>query len=65
LDDFFEKLDKQRLTQLINLINNDTFDQVFLSDTELERSKKIFDENKISFTAHHIDNGHINSQKSI
>jgi DNA replication and repair protein RecF len=65
LDDFFEKLDKQRLTQLINLINNDTFDQVFLSDTELERSQKIFDENKISFTAHRIDNGHICNQKSI
>lgn len=63
LDDFFEKLDKQRLTQLINLVNNDTFDQVFLSDTELERSKKIFNENRISFASYFISDGHISKQE--
>lgn len=59
LDDFFEKLDKERLTQLISLINNDTFNQVFLSDTELERSAKIFEKNNINFTAYHIKKGRI------
>lgn len=59
LDDFFEKLDRLRLNQLIHLINNDTFDQIFLSDTELERSKKIFEENDINFSAFHISEGSI------
>ena len=59
LDDFFEKLDQTRLAQLVSLINNGTFDQIFLSDTELERSQEIFNKNEIAFSAYHIQEGSI------
>lgn len=57
LDDFFEKLDQHRLAQLILLINSDTFDQIFLSDTELARSKRIFEEHQIDYAAYEVAGG--------
>lgn len=63
LDDYFEKLDSGRLSALIRLINNGTFDQIFLSDTEYERSKILFDENGINFSAFEINNGQLISQQ--
>lgn len=59
LDDFFEKLDNQRLSALLSLINSEAFGQVFLSDTELERSQKIFEERGINFGAYRVENGNI------
>lgn len=59
LDDFFEKLDRRRLSSLIQLINSNTFGQVFLSDTELDRSKEIFTQSGINFGAYRVDKGTI------
>ncbi len=59
LDDFFEKLDKHRLSALLSLINSGSFGQVFLSDTELARSKAIFDERGITFGAYRVTDGSI------
>lgn len=56
LDDYFEKLDQMRLSQLLKMINEDEFDQVFLTDTELSRSQIILDEHGIDYKAHHISN---------
>ncbi len=41
LDDIFDRLDKKRVTQLLNLVNKDEFGQIFITDTHLERIKKI------------------------
>ena len=49
LDDYFEKLDHHRLSSLLNLLSKDQIGQVFLSDTELERSRAIFNERNIEF----------------
>lgn len=59
LDDFFEKLDRSRLSAMMNLINSDQFGQVFLSDTEISRAKDIFDERGISFAAYSVVEGEI------
>lgn len=59
LDDFFEKLDRHRLSALLSLINSGTFGQVFLSDTELARSKAIFEDRGITFGAYHVTEGSI------
>ncbi|MDP3313082.1 DNA replication/repair protein RecF [Lutibacter sp.] len=40
LDDIFDKLDDLRVTQLINLVNNDEFGQLFISDTHKERTEE-------------------------
>lgn len=39
LDDIFDKLDEQRVTQIITLVKNDDFGQLFISDTHTERTE--------------------------
>ena len=40
LDDIFDKLDKNRVKQIINLVSDDDFGQIFISDTDEERTKE-------------------------
>ena len=40
LDDIFDKLDEQRVAQIIKLVNDEHFGQLFISDTHAERSEK-------------------------
>ncbi len=40
LDDAFDRLDQKRVGQIINLINQNEFSQIFLTDTHLNRTKK-------------------------
>ena len=41
LDDIFDKLDDNRVTQLIKLVNNANFGQIFITDTHQERTENI------------------------
>jgi DNA replication and repair protein RecF len=43
LDDVFDKLDDIRVQQLISLVSENNFGQVFITDTSEERIRKIFD----------------------
>jgi DNA replication and repair protein RecF len=43
LDDVFDKLDDLRVQQLISLVSENNFGQVFITDTSEERIRKIFD----------------------
>lgn len=51
LDDIFDKLDDTRVAQLIELVNQEHFGQIFITDTSKERTenvvKKINEESKI------------------
>ena len=38
LDDAFDKLDQQRVSQIIRLMKDEAFSQIFISDTHKERS---------------------------
>ena len=40
LDDIFDRLDDKRIARLLELVANDTFGQVFLTDTNLERTDR-------------------------
>jgi len=40
LDDIFDKLDEERVTQIIKLVDNENFGQLFISDTHGERTEK-------------------------
>jgi DNA replication and repair protein RecF len=62
LDDYFEKLDTKRLELLTRFLKDDTFDQVFLSDTELDRTSSLLTKFEIPFSAYHIQNGQILKQ---
>jgi DNA replication and repair protein RecF len=41
LDDIFDKLDENRVAQIINLVDNDDFGQLFISDTHAERTENV------------------------
>ena len=41
LDDIFDKLDESRVQQLIRLVNEERFGQIFISDTHPERTESI------------------------
>lgn len=43
LDDVFDKLDMQRVSQLVMLVGSDRFGQVFITDTQQGRVESIFD----------------------
>ncbi|HCO19959.1 MAG TPA: DNA replication and repair protein RecF [Flavobacteriaceae bacterium] len=51
LDDIFDKLDDNRVSQLIELVNQQNFGQIFITDTNRERTesvvKRINEESKI------------------
>jgi DNA replication and repair protein RecF len=40
-DDIFDKLDESRVAKIIEMVNNDTFGQLFISDTHPERTETI------------------------
>jgi DNA replication and repair protein RecF len=40
-DDIFDKLDAQRVEKIIQMINNETFGQIFISDTHVDRTKSL------------------------
>jgi DNA replication and repair protein RecF len=41
LDDVFDKLDEHRVSQIIELVNNDEFGQIFITDTHAERTEEV------------------------
>lgn len=43
LDDIFDKLDDYRVQQVIRLVSENSFGQVFITDTQEENIRKIFD----------------------
>ena len=45
LDDIFDKLDNSRVKKLMDLVSQQHFGQVFVTDTDIERIKTIFTEN--------------------
>ena len=49
LDDIFDKLDNKRVKELIKLVNNEEFGQLFISDTDSNRTEKILKEINSSF----------------
>jgi DNA replication and repair protein RecF len=67
LDDIFDKLDSLRVEQLINLVSEENFGQVFITDTQRERVEQIFESTDmdhrlfevIQGTVKEIDNGRV------
>jgi DNA replication and repair protein RecF len=41
LDDIFDKLDENRVSHIIDLVNNEDFGQIFITDTHAERTENI------------------------
>lgn len=50
LDDIFDKLDDSRVMQIINLVNDDSFGQLFVTDTNKERTENMIKETAQSYS---------------
>jgi len=48
LDDIFDKLDNLRMTQLLNMVGQNHFGQVFITDTDEQRLRAILEKHQIS-----------------
>jgi DNA replication and repair protein RecF len=40
-DDIFDKLDETRVAKIVEMVNSETFGQLFISDTHAERTENI------------------------
>ncbi len=58
-DDIFDKLDPGRVQQIIQLVDNDSFGQVFITDTEPERIKSTFEKVAINHRVFGITGGNV------
>lgn len=54
LDDIFDKLDNQRIAQLLNMVGQHHFGQVFITDTDEQRLRAILDKHSVSSKVHTI-----------
>jgi len=50
LDDIFDKLDDNRVGQLLHLVNDENFGQLFITDTHDERTERLIRNTGQSFT---------------
>ena len=54
LDDIFDKLDEQRVAEIINLVHESSFGQLFITDTHPERTADVIKQTKQPFELHHL-----------
>jgi DNA replication and repair protein RecF len=58
-DDIFDKLDESRVKQIVRLVGNNSFGQVFLTDTDRDRINKIFQGLDISYRLFQVLDGQV------
>ena len=59
LDDIFDKLDDYRINKLVEMVANDSFGQLFITDARSERSKEILKGISSEVKFFQVDNGAI------
>ena len=61
LDDIFDKLDDHRVTKLMQMISNHDFGQVFITDTDVTRVKKIFNKIGVDIRLFKVKGGEVDA----
>lgn len=59
LDDIFDKLDDLRVKRLMELVSNDNFGQIFITDAHPERVQKIFKDIRIDIATFVVEKGNV------
>ena len=59
LDDIFDKLDAQRVEQIVSLVAGDEFGQIFITDTNREHLDQILSASSNDYKIFYVDNGEI------
>lgn len=64
LDDIFDKLDSSRVKQLMKLVSDNTFGQIFITDTNKQRIERVFQDIEVDIKIFQIENSEIKSIES-
>ncbi|MGI6046728.1 MAG: DNA replication/repair protein RecF [Petrimonas sp.] len=60
LDDIFDRLDANRVEEIMKLVSSDEFGQIFISDTNRESFDKILNSFNDNYHVYFVENGEIN-----
>ena len=61
LDDIFDKLDDKRVTKLMQMVSDNDFGQVFITDTSLNRVQQIFNDMGVAIKLFKVKGGEIDA----
>ena len=64
LDDIFDKLDAQRVEQIVSLVAGDDFGQIFITDTNREHLDKILSASSHDYKIFYVDNGDVQERRT-
>ncbi|MBO7067533.1 MAG: DNA replication/repair protein RecF [Bacteroidaceae bacterium] len=59
LDDIFDKLDAERVEQIVSLVNNELFGQIFITDTNREHLDNILQKSNGDYCIFHVKDGNV------
>ena len=59
LDDIFDKLDAERVEQIVRLVSGDSFGQIFITDTNRDHLDQILSKSALDYKIFHVVNGEI------
>ena len=59
LDDIFDKLDAERVEQIVHLVSGDAFGQIFITDTNRDHLDQILKNSALDYQIFEVDNGEI------
>ena len=59
LDDIFDRLDTTRVANLVALVSDDKFGQIFITDCDGERMAKILEQGGKEYKIFNIKNGEV------
>lgn len=65
LDDIFDKLDDQRIGQLMNMVSGHLFGQIFITDARPERTARILEDLPSEIRKFNIDQGRVVQKKDM
>lgn len=64
LDDIFDKLDAQRVEQIVKIVAGDEFGQIFLTDTNRDHLDRILSSTSLDYKLFHVENGDIMTKEA-
>ena len=57
MDDIFDKLDAERVEQIVGLVSGDTFGQIFITDTNRDHLDQILSNTALDYKIFHVNQG--------
>jgi DNA replication and repair protein RecF len=65
LDDIFDKLDSERVERIIQLVKDERFGQIFITDTDRQHLTQILNKEQFNAKLFHVDNGEVKPLNNI